>query len=351
MSESPHRVVITGAGVVSPFGRGLDALWQALLEGRRSSGRVDRYKPPANLDPEAVALLDRRSLYAVDAAIQAIEDAHLPVTAQSAPLIGVVWGSSGARGNEPPASQVARVLGVAGPALTLEGASSGSQAVGESLEMIARRQAPVVVAGGTSALDASTPAGSGRPFDAGRDGRMPAEGAAAFVLESEAIARDRGAHVYAELVGYGAAFSRSTVMTPGANHVDAARAVQQALVRAQVLQGEVEVVFAAAAGDETDQIEVRGLGELWGPNVDRLTVTSVHGATGYAFAAAGPLSLAVALKSLEEGTLPPTAGCDKPDESFRDLDIVLRQRTYRFSTALVDDLGAGTNVALLVRRD
>ena len=375
MASQDHRVVITGVGVVSPFGRGLDALWQALLRGdtavRQRDGeppaaRVEAYSPPANLDADAASRLGRCALLATDAAIQAIEDARLPVTAQSAPLIGVSFGSDHGEGDSAAAgdlaTSVARVLGVAGPVISHRGPVSGASAIAEAAELIRRGAAPVVVAGGADFLSAAglahTPShlslarAVARPFDRESDGAAPGEGAAAFVLEDEALARERGARVYAELLGQGTAFSRATVMAPAMNSVDAARAMQAALFRAEILQGEIDLVSDSAAGDSVgDAVSAKALRELWGPNVDRLTVTSVHGGIGHASSAAAPLALAATLRALVEGLVPPTVGCREVDPAFSDLDIVLGEpRRLRFATALVNAFSAGSNVSLILRR-
>jgi 3-oxoacyl-[acyl-carrier-protein] synthase II len=353
-----RRVLITGAGVVSPLGRGLDAFWTALTSGRvADAARLPDYAPPANLDASARAGLGRASLLAVDAAIQAIEDAGLPIAVQTAPLIGVVFGSGEGEREKPvpgaPATSVARVLGVAGPALSLEGPGSGLAAVVEGFELLKRTATPVVVAGGVDVV--AVPDGpffAGRPFDASRSSFSLVEAACAFVLEDAEVAEGRDARVYANLLGGGMAFSRGTVMEPAPNYVDAARAMRAALMRAEVFQGEVETVFAAASGDPAaDEAEGRGIKDLWGPNADRLTVTSIHGAAGHAPATSGLLSLAAALKSLDAGLVPATAGCTHPDASFATLDIVTGgPRSWRYNTALVNAISEACNVSVVLRK-
>jgi len=354
MTSDRGRVLVTGLGVVSPFGRGMDALWTALTEGRTAaSSRLEGYEPPANLDGEARLGLGRCSLLAADAAIQAVEDAALPFTAQTAPLIGVAMGSeSGEIDKRVPAASVARVLGVAGPLLALLGPGSGLVAVIEAFELIKRGAAPVVAAGGCDALLQGGASLPGKPFDATRAGAGPAEIACVIVLEDSEVAAARGARVYAEVLGGGMTFSRATVMSPAANFVDAARAMRAALLRAEVFQGEVEAIFAGASGDpDGDEIEGRALRDLWGPNADRLTVTSVHGATGHARAASGVLSLVAAVRAMNEGMVPATAGCERPDEPFSVLDIVTgAARTWRFNTAMVNDFSDSANVAVVVRK-
>jgi 3-oxoacyl-[acyl-carrier-protein] synthase II len=366
MNSPQTRVLITGLGVISSLGR-TAAFWDALTSGGgrdieagdvQPSAIVADYSPPANLDAEAASRLGRCSLFAVDAAIQAVEDARLPFTAQTAPLIGVLFGSELGESERPvagaPATSVARVLGVAGPVHSYAGPAAGALAVAQAFEIVRRGEAPVVVAGG-----ADIPAGlyfdagsrRPRPFDADRDGFLPAEAAAAVVLESAEVAEERGARVYGELLGQGSAFSRATVMEPGPNFVDAARAMRAALLRAEIFQGEVEVVFASASGDPAgDAIEVRALKDLWGPNVDRLTVTSLLGASGYPFAAAGPLALVAGLRALAAAVVPPTVGLVEPDPDFTRVDFVIAEpRKYRWSTGLVNTVGAGLNVSLVLR--
>ena len=358
MAEA-RPVWVTGVGVVSPFGRGLEPLWDALVSGAvaRPAACVD-YMGPGNLDPEARAGLGRATLLAADAAIQAVEDARVPFTAQTAPMIGVVFGSMEGDKEKPvpgaPATSVARVLGVAGPVLSLYGPGSGLAAVIEGFEIVARGDAPVVVVGATGAPTAvgGDGADAGRPFDAGRDGVAAGEAACALVLEDEEIARSRGARLMVQVLGGGLAFSRATVMRPGPNFIDAARAMRAALLRAEVFQGEVETIFSGAAGDRAgDDVEVRALKDLWGPNVDRLTVTSVLGAAGHAGPAAAVLSLAAAVASLERGVVPAASGCHEVDEQFAALDIVLGQaRDWRYNTAMVTGFSEATNAALVIRK-
>lgn len=360
MTSDAGRVLVTGVGVVSPFGRGVGAFWQALCEGRVArSGHIESYRPPANLDSDAQAHLGRCSLIAVDAAIQAVEDAAMPFTAQTAALIGVVLGSELGEVERPipgaPATSVARVLGVAGPVISFSGLGSGLAAIVEGFEIIKRGASPVVVAGGVDALPADvsgSPAEApGRPFDRDRGHAGPAEGAAVIVLEDSEIALARNARVYGEVLGGGLAFSRATVMSPAPNLVDAARAMRAALLRAEVFQGEIETIFAAANGDALlDEVEARAIMDLWGPNADRLTVTSVHGATGHSHGAAGALSLIAAIKSLEQGVVPAAAGCENIDGGMATLDIVTgASRAWRYNTAMVNALCEGTNVSVVVR--
>jgi 3-oxoacyl-[acyl-carrier-protein] synthase II len=268
-----------------------------------------------------------------------------------------VFGSSEGEREKPvpgaPATSVARVLGVAGPVLSLEGPASGLAAVVEGFELLKRAATPVVVAGAVDVI--AVPEGPfvpGRPFDASRSAFSLVEAACAFVLEDAEIAEGRDARVYANLLGGGMAFSRATVMEPAPNYVDAARAMRAALMRGEVFQGEVETVFASAHGDPAaDEAEGRGLKDLWGPNADRLTVASVHGAAGHAPAASGLLSLAAALKSLDAGLVPPTAGCAHPDATFAALDIVTgAARSWRYNTALVNAISEATNVSVVIRK-
>lgn len=358
MPNDPRRVLITGIGLVTPFGRGIAPLWQALIDGRAAPGqRFDSYDGPPNLDPAVRLLLGRCSLLAAGAAIEAVEDAAMPFTAQTAPLIGVAIGSELGEPDKPlagaPATSTARVLGVAGPVLSLSGKGSGLSAVLQAYEMVKQGTAPVVVAGGVDLLPAETAdPGPARPFEANRTLPRPAEAACLLVLEDAEIAAGRDARVYGEVLGGGAAFSRATVMQPALNFVDAARSMRAALLRAEVFQGEIEAIFAAANGDHAgDEVECRAISDFWGPNADRLTVTSIHGASGSAGASSGPMSVAVALHSINKAIVPAVTGCHRPADAFSALDIVTgAARPWRFNTALINDFSDGCNVSLVVRR-
>ena len=151
------------------------------------------------------------------------------------------------------------------------------------------------------------PAHAMRPFDAARDGFALSEGAAMVVLEDEDVAVRRGAHILAYLDGYGASFNRAPVAHAAANEIDAGRAMQEALIKWDLtLQGEIDVIFANAGGNMLDAIEGKAIRRVWGPNTDRLWVTSIKGALGHTLGASGAMSL-------DRGDLLAAGGTDPAD--------------------------------------
>ena len=373
MTDEPPRVVITGLGAVSPLGRGADSLWRALLEGQSAVGtlsgldapdlgpqvaaQIRDYAPPPGLDSSLVGLR-RPHLLAVDAALLAVADARLPIVPQTAGQVAVVVGS--ALGGDP-SGPVARALGAQGPAFTaLAGACSGTWALGLGAAIIRRRQVMAAVCGGTEApltpevlhhFEArgllshrrQEPAGACRPFDAAHDGTVLGEGAAFLVLEERDLALSRGAPVYAEVVGLGAAH-QSDGETP--DPVTAGEALRSALMERPLLQGEIDLYWACAPGiPEHDRLETTAVKRFFGGGAYRLAVAASKGATGHLLGASGALEAMACALALRHQTIPPAVNCDQPDPEC-DLDIVRggpRQErlTNAISYAFGPDLPAG----------
>ena len=365
MNDEPPRVVITGLGIVSPLGRGTDSFWRGLLEGRSAvdvlshidmagtpappGAPVRDYTPPAGLGP-SLASVRRSHVFAVDAALQAQSDARLPIDAATAGQVAVVVGT--ALGGDP-SGPVAAALGVQGPAFTaLAGAASGTWAVGLGAAMIRRGQARAAFCGGTEApltaevlrdFDARSllshrhddPAGTCRPFDVARDGTVLGEGAAFLVLEERDLALSRRATVYAEVVGFGAAYqpaspaagpaSAQEESALGAGEPDpvlAGRALQMALMEKPLLQGEIDLYWACGSAiAEHDKLEVATVKRVFGGGAYRLTLTACKGATGHLLGASGALEAAACALALKNQSVPPAVNCEKPDPAC-DLDIV-----------------------------
>jgi len=383
----PKRVCITGIGAVTPFGRVAQALWDALLSGRscirtieafaaagltcRIGGEIGDYAARDDIDPDAAAAMDRPSLLAADAAIQALVQAEIPINAETVSQIGVAIGSElPQRFNRTTAADVARTVGAAGPVLHAAcGAPSGLMAIGEAAEWIRREDCSIAVAGGADAplsheviaqFDAlgmlthnnAAPQHAVRPYDAARDGFALTEGAAVVVLEDEDVAVRRGATILAYLDGYGATFNRAAVAEPRANEYDAGRAMQKALLAWDVtLQSEIDVIFGTAGGGAIDAVEGKAIRRVWGPNTDRLYVTAVKGALGHTLGASGPLALVAALYALQSGLLPPTLNLERQDPECGDLDVVCgAPRRLQGARALVNAFGLGHNASIILSR-
>ena len=382
----PKRVCITGVGAVSPFGRDAAKLWSGLAggisavdaitsfdasgAGCRVAAEVRDYAPREDMDTEAAAAMDRRALFAADAAIQAIIESGLPITAETVTQIGVACGSELAAGPAATAAHVARTVSAGGPVAHFStGAAAGLMAIGEGAEWIRREDCSVVIAGGAEAPvtpDAlrhfdglgmlthqnGEPRRAVRPYDTGRDGFALAEGAAMVVLEDEDLAVRRAATILAYVDGYGATFNRAPVAHAAANPVDCGRAMQAALMKWDLtLQGEIDVIFGTAGGGAIDAVEGQAIRRVWGPNADRLWVTATKGTLGHTLGASGALSLVAAIFSLQAGLIPPTANLEQQDPECGQLEVVTEDvRRLHGTKALVNAFGLGHNASVIISR-
>lgn len=382
----PKRVCITGVGAVSPLGRTANDLWAGLQKGEpavraigsfdasalacRISAEVRDYAPRDDMDAEAVAAMDRRSLFAADAAIQALIQADVPITAETVTQIGVAVGTELPEHGMTTAANVARTISAAGPVTHLaNGAVGGLMAIGEAAEWIRREECSIVVAGGAEApitpewmahFDErgmlshrnDDPQHAARPWDRDRDGFVLAEGAAMLVLEDEDVAIRRGAFILGYVDGYGTSFNRAPVAHPAANAIDAGRAMQAALIKWDlVLQAEVDVIFASAGGGSLDAIEGQAIRRIWGPNTDKIWATAIKGTLGHALGASGAFNAAAALYSLQAGLIPPTVNLEQQGDDCGELEVVREDvRRLHGARALVNAFGLGHNASLLLSR-
>jgi 3-oxoacyl-[acyl-carrier-protein] synthase II len=406
-------VVVTGLGCVSPLGTDVAATWQALLAGRSGVSRLpENFDPrlpvqiaarvPGPVDPGALPAkelrrLDRAILLALAAAREALADARL-VSGESCDgdRAGVAIGSgiggvetlannqralleAGPRRVSPffipmtlanmPAGMVAIRHGLRGPNLChVTACASGAHALGESLRILQRGDADVMVAGGTEAAITplvvagfanmqalsknADPLRASRPFDRDRDGFVLAEGAAVVVLEREAHAVARGAQIRGRLVGYAASADALHVAAPDPEGAGARRCMQRALADAGLPVDAVDYVNAHAtstpAGDAMEAAALRG---VFGAHAERMAVSSTKGATGHLLGAAGALEALLSLLALETGTLPPTINLENPDPECALDHVAGKPRAARVRVVLSNSFGfGGVNAALLFER-
>jgi len=408
-----RHVVVTGLGAVTPLGNDVPTLWEGLLAGRSGVGPITLFDPSAlevriaaevkAFDP--VALFghrearrnDRFTLFALEAARQALADAGLQFNGEDRRQVGVLIGSavggvhtllenydllhtSGPRRVSPfmipmmmpnaASAAVAIVYGLRGLNLCVASAcATGSHAIGEAAEVIRRGRAEVMICGGSEAVIAPVslaafrnmgaistrndePERASRPFDAERDGFVMGEGAGVLVLESLEHARQRGARIYCELVGYGATADAYHVTAPEETGEGAAGAMEQALHDAGLAPQDVD--YINAHGTSTllnDRIETRAIRTVFGPHADRLVVSSTKSMLGHLMGAAGAVEAIACLKSLETGWVHPTINYEHPDPQC-DLDYVPNQaRRLEPRVALSNSFGfGGHNGCLIFRR-
>lgn len=401
MAAARRRVVVTGLGVVSPFGDGVDAFWDALVAGASGIRDVDVEGVgtiPAGAVDEADAArarfgtrearrMSRAGRMAASAAADALEDAGLGAASHDGmgTSVGCVHGGPEAwyAGHEAlrtrgagrvgpltvplgltnsAAAAAARALGLTGPSQSHATAcAAGSDAVGAALGMIRDGRARVVVAGGAEAAvspvvvagyatlgalagTARPAAEASRPFDAGRDGFVIAEGAGMLVLEDLEHARARGARVYAELAGFGSSCDAGHLTDPDPDGVGARRAIAAALADAGVAPGDVGYVNAHAtstpAGDATEARALAAAGVT-------APVSSTKGAHGHTLGAAGGVEAVATVLAMVRGVLPPTLNLADPDPSAP-ADHVTAARAAAPAVALSNSFGFGGHNAALV---
>jgi 3-oxoacyl-[acyl-carrier-protein] synthase II len=390
-----RRVLVTGLGVVSPFGAGVKAYWAGLAAGTcaiRPLTLIDatgfRCRIAAEV-PEVATGSARRSRadrLALGAATEALDDAGLGAAdrADAALVVGAVgggmleaesWYWARARGERLPswaaslramlpaahAETLSHRLGLGGPRHTVVTAcSSGAVALAEAAELIADGVVDVALAGGVDALTRLCFMGFNtlklldpepcRPFDRDRRGMSIGEGAAFVVLESAERARARGVRAYAELAGHGMTTDAYHVTAPQPEGEGMARAMRAALAAGGVAPGDVGYANAhGTATAQNDRIEARALAQVFGAG--SLLVSSTKSMIGHTMAAAGSLEAVATILALIQETIPPTAGLNTPDPEI-EFDCVPRvARELAVAHAISNSFGfGGQNITLLFRR-
>jgi 3-oxoacyl-[acyl-carrier-protein] synthase II len=411
--EHTRRVVITGVGLVTPLGIGVEKNWQALLEGRsgigpvtrfdvsdyptRIAGEVKDFHPEEFIEKKEIKKMDLFIQYAMAAAKMAMDESQLPITADNEDLVGVIVGVGIAGlssieeyhklfletrlkkvspffipkliANLAP-GQISIRYGAKGINYTPTSAcSSGAHAIGEAFRLIRLGELDAAIAGGAEAALTSLglggfiamkavssrndpPEKASRPFDRNRDGFVMAEGAGILVIEELEQAKRRGAKIYAELVGYGANADAYHMTAPSPEGEGAVRCMRMALRSGGI--NPLEVDYINAHGTSTpynDATETQAIKRVFGEHAARMAVSSTKSMTGHLLGAAGGVEAVYSALALHHQCLPPTINYEEPDPEC-DLDYVPnapRRASIRF--ALSNSFGfGGTNACLAFRR-
>ena len=407
-----RRVVVTGLGMITPLGATVDTSWAGLTAGKSGIGRITRFDakdletqiagevhdfdPLAYMERKEAKRADRFAQFAVATAGQALKDAKLEITKDLGPRIGVTFGS-GIGGVETlvenilvhekdprrvspfmipmmimdmAAGEIAMKYGAKGPNLaTVSACASSAHAIGEAADTIRRGQADVMLAGGSeagiikvaigafNAMHALSrrndePEKASRPFDKERDGFVFSEAAACLVLEEESFAKARGAHIIAEIVGYGATADAYHVTAPPEGAEGAVRAMRMALADAGIEPAQIGFVNAHGTSTQAnDGAETAALKTAFGDHAKKLPISSTKSMTGHTLGAAGAIEAVICILAMRDGILPPTINQEVPDPAC-DLDYIPNTaRKVTVEYALTNSMGfGGHNVALVIRR-
>jgi 3-oxoacyl-[acyl-carrier-protein] synthase II len=409
--EGLRRVVVTGMGAVTPVGLDVTSTWDAVVHGRsgialvqrfetsdldvKIGGEVKNFDPTAYMDRKEARRMDRFLHLGIVAAQEAMRDSELQIGAHNSEQVGVLVGSGiggiqtivdaamvlHERGPDRVspfvvpmmlpdmlAGLIAIQMGAKGPNFAVASAcATAGHALGEATEIIRRGDADVMLAGGSeapltriglAAFDSmralsrrnDEPARASRPFDAERDGFVLAEAAGVLVLEDLGHAIKRGAHIYAELTGYGSTADAYHITAPSEGGEGAARAMQQALRKAGLKPGDVDYINAHGTSTQhNDRTESLAIRTVFGEHAP--PVSSTKSMTGHLIGASGAVETIICIKTILEGCLPPTINYEHPDPEC-DLDYVPNvARRKRVNAALSNSFGfGGHNTTIVVQR-
>ena len=409
-----RRVVVTGLGLVTPLGIGLEKNWQALVAGQsgirkidrfpnidafasRIAGQVPDFRAEDFIEPKEIKKMDLFIQYSVAAASMAMEHSGFKIDPQEAENVGVIIGvglcgidtieateraylDGGPRKISPffipkvisnlAPGQIAIRHGAKGVNWTPTSAcASGTHAIGEAFHLIRRGLQDAVIAGGTES--AITPLGVGgfsamkalsthndeperasRPFDRERDGFIISEGSGVLILEERDRALKRGAKIYAEVIGYGANGDAHHMTAPAPEGEGAARCMRLSLKDAGIAPTEVDYINAHGTSTEyNDANETQAIKKVFGEHAFKLAVSSTKSMTGHLLGAAGAVEGVFSVLALRHGIIPPTINYENPDPDC-DLDYVPNQaRRADIHVVLSNSFGfGGTNACVIFRR-
>ena len=408
-----RRVVVTGMGMLTPLGVDVASTWEAIVGGKSGIRPIDHFDTEgfatrfAGLVPEFEVAdffpaKDARKMdvfvqYGLVAAVQAMRDSGLEITEQNRDRVGVAIGSgiggltnieetcrklfeSGPRKISPffvpgsiinmIAGNLSIMYGMRGPNFaTVTACTSGTHSIGFAAQQIQLGMADAMVAGGAekascalgmggfaAARALSTrnddPQGASRPWDRDRDGFVLADGAGMVVLEEYEAARARGAHVYAELVGFGLSGDAFHMTSPPEDGSGAALAMRNALTSAGINTDEVDYINAHGTSTPAgDVAEARAVKSVFGAHAPELAISSTKSMIGHLLGAAGAVEAIFSILAIRDGVAPPTINLDNPDQDC-DLNFVAHQAQQRsISTVLSNSFGfGGTNGSLIFRK-
>ncbi|GMT47754.1 MAG: 3-oxoacyl-[acyl-carrier-protein] synthase 2 [bacterium] len=408
-----RRVVITGLGLITPLGLGVEENWTAMLKGKSGigtitsfdstplpvhiAGEVKGFDPADYIEKKEIKKMDRFIHFAIAAAQMAMDDSGLRITGANAERVGVVVGSGigglpaiehyhqallekGYKRVTPffipmliinlAAGRVSMRFGAKGPnSAVCTACATGTHAIGDAFRIIQRGEADAMIAGGTEAVIAplgmvgfavmkalsrrnDEPEKASRPFDLDRDGFVMGEGSGIVILESLESAIDRGARIYAEVVGYGMTGDAYHITSPAPGGEGAVRCMTITLKDAGVSPDAVDYINAHGTSTKSnDEVETEAIKTVFGQHAYELAVSSTKSMTGHLLGAAGGVEAAVSALSVLKNIVPPTINFQNPDPQC-DLDYVTqsyRERTVNY--ALSNSFGfGGTNACLLFKK-
>lgn len=411
---SRKRIVVTGLGVVTSIGTGIENYWDNLLKGTCGIGNVTRFDasdyscqvasevidfdPTQYMDAKEVKRSDRYTHFAVAASKLAVADANLDTTKVDSTRFGVIIGS-GIGGMETIEQQSKRlfdlgprkvspfmipslIANIASGIVAIEfnakgpnfapvsACASASHALGEAMDFIRNNNADIMLAGGSEAAITrlgfagfcamramstqynNEPKRSCRPFDLNRDGFVMGEGAGILLLETLEHAQARGAKIYCEIAGYGATCDAFHITSPDPTGAGLANCIKSALKDANVELDQVDYVNAhGTATPYNDKFETLSLKSVFGPHAKKLMISSTKSMTGHLLGAAGGIEAAAAIKAITTGQIPPTINYETPDPDC-DLDYVVnKMRSAKVDVAISENLGfGGQNAAIVFKR-
>ncbi|TSB46133.1 beta-ketoacyl-ACP synthase II [Alkalicoccobacillus porphyridii] len=403
------RVVITGMGAVTPLGLDVDSTWEGIKDGRtgvkpltrvdadqfpmKVAAEITDFEPANYMDKKESRKMDRFTQFAVASATMALKDAGLTIDESNSARVGV-WIGSGIGGMETyeqqfksflekgqrrvspffvpmlipdmASGQVSILTGARGVnSCSVTACASGTNSIGDAFKVIQRGDADAMITGGAEApitnmsiagfcsakavTHNEDPAKASRPFDANRDGFVMGEGAGILILESLDSALERGAHIYAEIVGYGATGDAHHITAPAPGGEGGARAIQMAIDDAGLQPGDIQYINAHGTSTPlNEKFETMAIKSVFKEHAYDLAVSSTKSMTGHLLGAAGAVEAIFSIKAIEEQILPPTVNYETPDPDC-DLDYVPNEaRKADVTAVLSNSLGFGGHNATLI---